>query len=214
MKITKYGHACLFVEEAGVALLIDLGSYSSLPSLAKVDAILITHEHGDHIDLEKIKAVRTEHPDVQIITVAPVGKILESEKIAHAVIKENDIVTVGGVSIESFGHDHAIIYGDVSPCVNTGYLISEKLFVPGDALDIIPSKPVSILALPTSGPWMKLSEAINYAKRLKPKVVFPIHDGLYLEEVRRDMIPRLVGSPLEQEGITFVDMPDNVTLDF
>ena len=214
MKISKYGHACLFVEEGGVSLLIDPGSMSTLPTLSKVDAILITHEHGDHMDVEKIKALRAEHPEVQILTQTSVGKILDGEAIANTVINESETVSVGGVSIESLGHNHAIIYGDTPPCVNTGFLIAEKLFVPGDALDVIPTKPVALLALPTSGPWMKLSDAITYALKVKPKFAFPVHDALYIEEVRRGMIPRIVTGHLEQAGITFKDMPDSVLFTF
>ena len=214
MKITKYGHACLLVEEKETCLLIDPGNMSTLPTFSRVDAILLTHEHGDHFDIEKIKAIRAEHPEVQILTQASVGKILDSEAIANTVINESETVTVGGVRIESLGHKHAIIYGDTSPCMNTGFFIAEKLFVPGDALDVIPTKPIALLALPTSGPWMRLGEAISYALQVKPEVVFPIHDALYVEEVRRGMIPRMVTGHLEQASITFRDMPDNVPLTF
>ena len=214
MNITKYGHACLYVEESGVSLMIDPGSMSTIPALKKINAILVTHEHGDHLDIEKIKAIRVEHPEVQILTQVSVGKILDGETIANTVIYESETVSVGGVSIESLGHNHAIIYGDTSPCVNTGFFIAEKLFVPGDALDVIPTKPIALLALPTSGPWMRLGEAISYALQVKPDIAFPIHDGLYVEEVRRGMIPRMLTGHLEQAGIMFRDMPDNVPITF
>ena len=76
---------------------------------------------------------------------------------------------------------------------------------------VIPSTHVRVLALPTSGPWMKCSEAIEYAKKLSPSVVFPIHDALYTEEVRRGLMPRVIGTHLQAVGITFTDLPDGTT---
>ena len=95
MKITKYGHACLLVEEGGGAsLLIDPGSMSILPALSKLDAILITHEHGDHFDIEKIKTIRAEHPEVQILTQVSVGKILDAEGIVRFIPDVRAIVGI------------------------------------------------------------------------------------------------------------------------
>lgn len=214
MKITKYGHACLLVEEGSAHILIDPGSFSTVPALEKVDAILITHEHQDHIDVESLQKIRAAHPEVEIICPEQVGTMLEAEDITYTAITENEKIEIQGVSVESLGHDHAIIYGDSSPCVNTGFFIAEKLFVPGDAIDVVPSMSVEVLALPTSGPWMKLGEAVDYAKKVNPKIVFPIHDALYSEEVRRGMVPMMFTRFLVDTGIVYKDMPDNTRLEF
>jgi L-ascorbate metabolism protein UlaG (beta-lactamase superfamily) len=214
MTITKYGHSCLLVEIDGTFILTDPGKWNSMPTAKPIDAILITHEHADHCDIEQIKSIQKENPDVTIITHAAVGKLLEDVGITYTNLEPGNTTEIKGVSIESFGGDHAIVYGTVSPCRNTGYLIDGKLFAPGDALHDIPGKQIEVLALPCGGPWMRLSEAIDYAKQLNPKVVFPIHDAIYTEVYRSDLIPRIVGGNLESAGITFIDMAAGATHTF
>lgn len=206
MKIMKYGHSCLLVEVNGVRIITDPGKWNPLPDVDAIDAIVITHEHQDHCDIPQVKALVVRSPAVRVITHDTMVKQLAEEGVTAETIEDGGVVDVSGVNIESYGSAHACIYGDVSPCRNTGYLINNELFAPGDALHDIPSKPVRILALPTGGPWMRLSEAIDYAKSVKPEIVFPIHDAMYVEEYRGDLIPRIVGGNLESVGITFVDL--------
>lgn len=213
MIITKYGHACLLIEKDGKRILIDPGSWNPTPEAAGISVILITHEHGDHCDIDQIKAVLANNPGARVVTHLEVGKKLDEAGIQSTAIEPGLVLTIDGLSIESFGTAHAIIYG-TSPCRNTGFLIADELFVPGDALHDVPTKPVRVLALPTGGPWMKIAEAIDYAKVLKPQVAFPIHDAVYTEEVQRGLIPRIIGGFLEKEGIRFVDLAKGETKEF
>ncbi|MDB5194993.1 MAG: fold metallo-hydrolase [Parcubacteria group bacterium] len=214
MKITKYAHACLLIEEAGVRLITDPGSWNETPTATGVHAILITHEHQDHCDVAQVKEILARNPDAVVITHTAVVPLLAAVDVAAVVIEEGQTVDVSGVSVESFGHDHAIIYGDTSPCRNTGFLIAGKLFVPGDALHDVPNRAVDILALPTGGPWMKIAEAIDYAKAVKPRIAFPIHDAMYGEDYKRGFAPRIMGGALETAGIAFQDLVEGETAEF
>lgn len=214
MKITKFSHSCLLVEIDGVRLLIDPGSYTETPNVSGLDAILITHEHADHFEPEKLKAILAKNPEAKVITHAAVGAKLDELGISYASIAAGEKIEIKGVPIESYGTDHAIIYGSASPCQNTGYLIAEKLFMPGDAFYDVPPKPIEVLALPTGGPWMKIAEAIDYAKAVKPKAAFPIHDAMYTENYRTTSIPRWIGTKLDEVGIRFVNMLDNSSEEF
>lgn len=214
MKITKVEHSCLLIEEQGVKLLTDLGSWNETPDITGLAGVLITHEHPDHFDLPKLQALLANNPDAKVVTHTAVGAKLEEVGISYVAIAPGERVEVSGISIESYGTDHAIIYGDTSPCVNTGYLIAEKLFMPGDALHDVPPKAVEVLALPTGGPWMKIAEAIDYAKAVKPKKVFPIHDAMYNETYRRTGIPRWIGGNLEPVGISFINLLPGDSHDF
>lgn len=214
MRITKHVQSCLLIEIDGVKLLTDIGSYSTeVPDVSGLSAILITHEHQDHFDLEKLQAVLSQNPEAKVITHAAVGEKLTEAGIAWTSIEAGETVDVNGVSIESFGTEHAVIYG-TSPCRNTGFLISGKLFIPGDALHDVPNKPVDILALPTGGPWHKMSEAIDYAKKVNPRIAFPIHDAMYTESYKQTSIPRWIGGQLEAVGIIFTNLAEGETGEF
>jgi len=213
MKITKYGHACLFVEEGEARILIDPGIWNPLPDAENLDMVLITHEHQDHVDVGQLRQVLERNPDAHVLTHEGVGELLKKESIPYLPIEAGGRADVKGVCVESVGTDHAVIYGDTSPCRNTGFLVAGRLFVPGDALHDVPEG-VEILALPTGAPWMKLAEAIDYAKAVKPRVVFPVHDAMYTDGYQRGLIPRIIGGALKEAGIEFHDLPQGGSVSF
>ena len=178
MRITKFGHSCLLVEENNERILVDPGVWSVLPdSLSAVQAILLTHEHPDHIDPNLLHAVLAKSPEATIYTNKAVGKKLDAEKINYTTIHPEQSFFVGEVTIAVIGEKHAVIYPELPEISNTGYLINNRLFVTGDALTV-PGRPVEILALPVCAPWSKIIEVIDYAKKVLPKMAFPVHDGM------------------------------------
>ncbi len=178
MKITKLGHSCILIEEKGVKILTDPGNYSMAQNNIKnIDIILITHQHQDHCDISSIKTILSNNPQGKIITNKSVSIILKKNEIESIVVENEQFFQEKEVPIEGFGKNHAIIYTSIPVIQNIGYLINNKMFFPGDAL-IKPKKSIEILALPVYAPWMRISEAIDYAIELKPKVCIPIHDGI------------------------------------
>jgi L-ascorbate metabolism protein UlaG (beta-lactamase superfamily) len=215
MRITKLGHSCVLVEEGDTKILTDLGSLNpNVPEVENLDAILITHEHADHFDIEKLRAVLAKNPSAQIVTHSAVGVKLAEAGIAFTPIEPNEKIEIRGVLIESYGTEHALIHSSIPICRNTGYLIAERLYIPGDALCNIPEKPVEILALPTGGPWLKISETIDYALKLKPRSVFPIHDAMYTLAWRESFVPRWFTPILQKENIEFILIPDGSSREF
>ena len=170
------------IEENGVRILTDPGIYSTSQNEVKdIDLIIITHEHPDHFHLDSLKIVTQNNPAAKIITNKGVGALLDKEGISHEVVEDGQNYSFHDLLIEGFGKNHAPIYPTVPSVINTGYFIANKFFYPGDALTN-PNKPVEILALPVVGPWLKIAEAIDYAKSLKPKICFPVHDGMLRPE--------------------------------
>lgn len=213
MKITKIGHSALIIEERGVRILLDPGSYSDNSAIqGTVDVLLITHEHEDHCHLASVRELFKQNPRMAIVTHEGVGKLLTKEQIPFRLIADGEEQIYGGVAVQSFGTEHACIHHDLPKVQNTGFFIAQQFFYPGDAFHD-PRKTVGVLALPVAGPWMKIAEAIEYAKALKPKAVFPVHDGMLRPE-RVGATRRIPKAILEPFGISFVDMVEGSVSEF
>ncbi len=202
MNITKIGHCCLLIKEPGLTVLTDPGAWTTgQNNLTGIDVVLITHEHQDHFHIDSVKAIIKNNPNVKIVTNTAVGKLLDEAQIPYQIIEHGDSQKFAGILVEGFGEKHAEIYSTIPPVQNTGYLIGGKFFYPGDAL-VNPEKPVEILALPVCGPWLLLSDAIDYAKELKPQHVFPVHDGMLNEH--GSFVGMVTKRLLELEGVKVV----------
>lgn len=211
MKIKKLGHCCLRIEINGVCIITDPGNYSvSQNTETGVDFVLISHEHTDHLHVESVRKIVANNPNAIIISNKSVARILSEEKISHVVVGDKQTFDMKGVSLKGWGTKHAVIYKDVEDVLNTGYIIADKLFYPGDALTLL-DREIDILALPVAGPWIKISEAIEYALTVKPKKCFPVHDG----NLRWQGAPhRLPKNALEKNGIEFVVLLEGESKEF
>ncbi len=209
MKITKFGHCCLLVKDADSTLLIDPGCYSNPSDGLKLDAIFITHQHADHMDMNLLKNIRSQNPNAPIYTCQDVKEILEKEGIPAHALQEGEITSIKKTHVKTIGKEHAILY-QKCPCMNHGFLISNRFFFPGDALTL-PNQEIEILALPVAGPWLKLSDAIEYVLTVKPKKSFPVHDGGLKTPGSTHRIP---GDVLPGKGIEWIIPENGSEMDF
>lgn len=205
MKITKFGHSCLLVEEQGARILFDPGSYSTVPELNNIDAILVTHEHHDHLDVPTLKRILELSPAAVIYANADVAGKLAAENIKAQALGHNDKIMIKGVAVEGFGVDHALIHPEFPRAKNTGYMIAGRFYHPGDAL-FVPEKPVEILAIPVVAPWSKISETIEYMRAIKPRVSFPIHDAFLKPGI--GLFIKLVGTFAEKQETRWLPVED------
>jgi L-ascorbate metabolism protein UlaG (beta-lactamase superfamily) len=74
------------------------------------------------------------------------------------------------------GRDHAVIHPGVPVVPNTGYLVADRFFHPGDSFTV-PDAAVEILGVPTGAPWLKAAEAVDYLRAVRPRVGVPIHEA-------------------------------------
>lgn len=185
MRITKFGHACVRIEHEGRALVIDPGNQTGLDAVDGAQAVLLTHEHIDHCDPERLRA--SEAP---IFTIATVAQQLTA--IAPDLAERITVVAVGEEFGEEFekqfairvvGELHAVIHPEFPRLSNSGYVVTAggvSLFHPGDALTM-PGQPVDVLCVPVSAPWLKASEAIEFARAVGAPRNLAIHDRVYSE---------------------------------
>jgi L-ascorbate metabolism protein UlaG (beta-lactamase superfamily) len=80
-----------------------------------------------------------------------------------------------GVPIGVYGREHAVTHPDLPSIPNVGYLVADRFFYAGDAFTV-PGVPVGVLAVPVAAPWMKLSEAVDWLRAVRPRVAIPVHD--------------------------------------
>ncbi len=205
MTIKKIGHCCLVIKESGLTIMTDPGAYSSGQENEEgIDILLITHEHQDHLHLDSVETIVKNNLGVVIYTNKGVGKVLKDKGIDYTLLEDGQSIIHQGLEISGHGVKHAIIYPGWPEVINTGYFINKKLFYPGDDF-YQPGFAVDALALPVAGPWMKISEAIDYAKAVKPKKAFPVHDGMFLPG-RGSLSHRLPAQELPKEGIEFISL--------
>jgi L-ascorbate metabolism protein UlaG (beta-lactamase superfamily) len=178
MRITKYGHACLLIEDGAARLLLDPGAFSQgFEGLTGLDAVLITHQHPDHVQAETLKLLLAKNTGAKLYADADTAAMLAQKGIEARVVHTGDALEINDAKVAVAGQQHAEIHPDIPRITNVGYVINERFFYPGDSLTQ-PPRPVEILALPLVAPWCKISETIDYVREVAPKVAIPVHDGI------------------------------------
>jgi len=177
MEIQKLGHACLLVTtDQGNRVLVDPGTFSAgFEDLTDLSAILVTHQHADHLDLDRARLLLTANAGAQLMTDPDSAATLTGMGFRVTVAEHDEVYDVGGVRVEAVGRTHAPIHSDIPQIPNVGYLIADQLLHPGDALNL-PERPIELLALPAGAPWLKSGEAIDYLRAVAPTTAFPIHE--------------------------------------
>jgi L-ascorbate metabolism protein UlaG (beta-lactamase superfamily) len=175
MKVTKYPQSCLLIEEEGRRLLIDPGSFVSKQftanDLLPVDAILITHEHADHLDSSLLKSLTAQG------NIPVVGNASTAE--AHAgvitkVVSDRDSFDVAGFHVTVRELPHCLMLDGSPGPQNSGYVIDGVFFHPGDGISIDDLR-VENAAVPIAGPDVSPKDIYGFIRQLGCKAVVPIH---------------------------------------
>lgn len=175
MKITKYEHACLDINEGASRLIVCPGVFTkSLTNLEGITAIVVTHVHADHLDTAIIQEIIKKNPDVRIYTTEEAARELAS----HTYIgKPGEPVTIGEFRLEFFGENHAEIDPKTPVTQNIGVLVNNKLYYPGDSFTEC-QKPFVVLAVPASAPWLRVGQTIPLIENSNCQTIFPTHNAL------------------------------------
>lgn len=213
MKIAKFGHSCLLVEAAsGARILVDPGSYSDIPPdvlAGRIDAVLITHRHEDHLDLPLMRLVEAAHPGILIYGCSDAVAPLLEVGIA-AVDHAHKDFEVAGMAIEMLEAGHEAILG-IAP-VNSAYRIDGEIVITGDSASVALDawEGTRVLALPTIAPWTTEVAQGAFLERMKPAVSFSVHDGFLIDSYRERAQGRFKKFAAER-GIQFITLGPELT---
>lgn len=194
MKITKFGHACLLVETASSRLLIDPGEWSKgFEDLRDIDAVLITHSHPDHLVPDNVATILAHNQQSVVYADSGSAKVLADDgRVSCGAVKAGDTFEVAGTQVSVTGGHHAQIHPELAMIPNVAYDF-DGFYYPGDSFTL-PGHAVRVLALPLSAPWSKVSETIDFARKVPAEVVVPVHDAfLSKPELYETIISRLAG---------------------
>lgn len=200
MQINKFEHACLVLENEGKRLVIDPGAYTRpMESLENVVAIVITHMHDDHCNEAQIDRILKSNPGAMIYGTDEVCQRLSGYKTTA--VHHGDFYSHDGFTIEFFGDMHAEIHRSIPLLQNCGVLVNDSLYYPGDSYTK-PDRAVEILACPTSAPWLKISDVMDFVAAIKPKSCFATHN-VHLSDIGHDLNNARVKQVVEAAGGTF-----------
>jgi L-ascorbate metabolism protein UlaG (beta-lactamase superfamily) len=186
MRLTKFSHSCVRLEHDGAVLVIDPGSLSEREALDGVDAVLITHEHFDHLDVEALTDALGKRPSIEVYTHPDVvGKLGDLATSANPVVA-GDEFTAAGLRVRAYGGLHAIIHPELPRVANLGFFVEAAdgdggIYHPGDSFDVPTDARVDTLLVPVAGPWMKLSEAVEFVRQVAPRRAYAIHEAVLNE---------------------------------
>jgi L-ascorbate metabolism protein UlaG (beta-lactamase superfamily) len=182
MRITNLGHSCLLLEYDAARILVDPGVFSSdVSGLEGLDAVVITHQHPDHVDVDRLPAVLAGSPGARLLAEPGTVDALAAAGIEAGRFAAGDSTGIGGVELTGVGGDHAVIHADLPRVGNTGLVLRAEgepsFFHPGDMIDTTPEG-IDVLAYPLTAPWCALKETVEFLRAMRAPIAVPIHDAI------------------------------------
>jgi len=181
MELTKFGHACVRVADGDRRLAIDPGVLTDVAqALTDIDAVLITHEHADHVDVDRLAAAAGQNPALRVWAPKSVADQLAGNQVLSdrvTAVGPGQSFVAGGLQVRTYGGQHALIHSSIPVIANVGYLIGDAVYHPGDSY-VVPNAVVEALLVPINAPWSKLAEAIDFSIAVRASWAFQVHDGL------------------------------------
>jgi L-ascorbate metabolism protein UlaG (beta-lactamase superfamily) len=212
MRFTKLGHSCVRLEKDGAVLVIDPGSFSDAPAaLDGAAAVLVTHEHPDHLDADAIRAALSTDPDLTLWANQSICAQFGDFGDRVREVRHGDALEVAGFDVHVYGVDHALIHQDIPLVVNTGFLVDSEVFHPGDSFTV-PEEPVRTLLVPISAPWLKAGEMIDYFRQVAPDRGYAIHDAI-LNDNGLGLFTRMLSLAAARSGAPVARLEPGTSLD-
>jgi L-ascorbate metabolism protein UlaG (beta-lactamase superfamily) len=212
VQFTKLGHSCVRLEKDGAALVIDPGTFTDASAaLNLATAVLVTHEHPDHLDAGAVREALLSDQDLTLwAPPAVAGQFGDFGDRVHQV-RHGDALAVAGFDVHVYGEKHAPIHREIPLVENTGFMIDGRLFHPGDSFTV-PEDPAETLLVPISAPWLKAGEMIDYFRAVAPVRGYAIHDAI-LNDAGLALMTRMMSVAAAPSGAPVTRLEPGTTLE-
>jgi len=214
--IRSLGHACVRLDRDDQVLVVDPGTFSGPDALAGATGVLVTHEHPDHVDPPRLVAALDASPGLEVW--APPGVVdqlvaADADLARLHVVVEGDRFEAAGFPVEALGEWHAVIHPDIPRIPNLAYLVDGVVLHPGDSFTPPPpGTRVEVLCVPVSAPWLRIAEAVDYVRLVRPTLAVAIHHGI-LNDAGLALVDRVMGQLVPPTGYRRLAPDETLTLD-
>jgi len=203
LKINFFGHGSIGFEYAGRFVYVDpVAEYADYSALPKADLILVTHEHGDHLDTGAIEALYKEGTvgfgsktavDASGYEDYAPGELV----IAHGDLRKLDYVTVEAMPAYNTSPEKANFHPRAR--LHNGYVLTfggVRVYVAGDSEptpEMLALRDIDIAFLPVNLPYtMTEEQAAQAVRAIRPRVFYPYHYGGTGHKTDLDKLRRLI----------------------
>jgi L-ascorbate metabolism protein UlaG (beta-lactamase superfamily) len=209
-QINYIGHSTVEIELDGVRLLTDpllrnrvahlLRAVPLAGDLPRVDAVLISHGHYDHLDVPSLRRLPSSP---RLVVPEGLGPRVDEFEVVE--LEEGGQVEIGDVTVRATHADHKggrPLRGE-GPALGYSILGSRSIYFAGDTglfdgMDgLIPDLDLALVPIwgwgATLGRGKHLDpvSAAEAVRRLRPKIAVPIHWGTYRPFHRSSRVPFL-----------------------
>ena len=199
--VTKFGHACVRIDDGDRAIVIDPGPWSEPErALEGVRAILITHEHFDHLDVDAVLTAANRDPELIIWAPRAVAEQLAALGDRIIAVQPGTEFEAGGFQVVAYGGQHEMIHASIPVIENIAYWV-DGVYHPGDSF-AVPTRPTSLLCVPLQAPWSTTGQVIDFTIAVRAPRALQIHEYM-LSDFGRDFCERRVSAAVESYDIDF-----------
>jgi len=193
MQFCKLNHSTFWLQHKGSKILFDPGDYAinETRNLTDIDLLIITHNHPDHLHLPSVHNLFQKNPNLTILANPEVAAVIRAEGIQAQICYPGQTFVFREIAIENFSLPHVEIWKELKHPENTGFVIDNYFYNPGDSFQPI-NRPNLVCTFMLTGPAVKISEALEFILQQKPKLAIGIHDGMLNRQTASVSLPQTI----------------------